>query len=265
LRKPILTLGAGLVAASVVIVPVVTATTASAASPPHLTGSVNLDNPDQYVAFNNISGTSSGSLTYTNFTYPDPGSGVWSLPQGTPINYTVSVGAAYFNHTLIVDSIEPNGASALSFTGHGFWADLYANGAPVYNWTATGTVSGTSLKMHIVYTTGNPGYTADLTGTVASGGSVSGTATDSAGTAGLTISMPAGSLFEALAYTAPVNTVHIGTTTASFRSAIPVGHALAGTSFGISVTDGGNPGVGHDTYTQDGAGYVIDDGNLTVH
>src|SRR5215471_13809387 len=202
MRKAILTLGTGLVAAAAAILPVVSATAASAATAPHLTGSVNVDNPDLYSGFNNISAPGGGSLTYTNFNYPDPGSGVWSLQKGTPINLHVAVGAAWFNHTLIVDSIEPNGPSALSFTGHGYWNDH-----PGYAWNATGTVSGNQLVLHLAYTSGNPGYTATDTFTINSDGSANGTATDSSGTAGLTVSLAQGSLYEVLAFTAPVNNV----------------------------------------------------------
>jgi hypothetical protein len=76
--------------------------------------------------------------------------------------------------------------------------------------------------------------------------------------------MPAGSLFQALDYTAPVSGVNVSGNTGSFNSAIPAGHIYAGTGFHIDVTDGGSPGPGHDTYAQDGTPYSITSGNLVV-
>jgi len=233
---------------------------AMSAPAPHLTGSVNLDAPDQVATFNNIA-TNSGSFTYTNFNQPDTAAtGVWSLPKGIDLHLQVSEGAAQFNHTFQVDSIEPTSQSSLSFTAHGHWDDI-----PGYTWNATGTIVGNQLQMHLLYTGGAPGYTADDTATINPDGSVSGTATDSNGDAGLTVSMPSGSLFQALSYTAPVSGVRFSGDTATFNSAIPAGHVYADTHFTISVVDGGNPGVGHDQYTQDGASYAVDGGNLTVH
>jgi hypothetical protein len=269
MRKAILTLGAGLVAAAAGILPVVSATAASAAPAPHLTGSVNIDNPDLYSGFNNIGGTptaSTGSLTYTNFNYADPGSGVWSLHKGTPIHFNVAVGNANFNHVLIVDSIEPSGPNALTFTGHGHWADLNGPDGPIVNWTATGTVSGGQMVLHLTYTTGPAGYvgyTATDTFTIAPDGGGSGTSSDAAVTG---ITLDPGSLFEALAFNAPVSNVSFPNgTDAQFSSVVPAGHALAGTPFTVKVHDGGNPGVGHDTWSQDGTSYTVDGGNLTVH
>jgi len=231
----------------------------------HLTGSVNLDAPDQVATFNNIAGTNSGSFTYTNFNQPDTAAtGVWSLPKGTPIQLQVNQGAAQFNHVLIVNSIEPTSQSSLSFTGHGYWADLNGPNGPVYNWTATGTIVGNQLSLHLLYTSGAPGYTADDTATINPDGSATGTATDSNGDTGLTVSIPANSLFQALSYTAPVSGVNINGADATFSSAIPAGHVYPNTPFTITVHDGGNPGV-HDTYKQDGAPYTVDGGNLTVH
>ena len=76
--------------------------------------------------------------------------------------------------------------------------------------------------------------------------------------------MPAGSLFQALDYTAPVSNVGFAGTGARFTSAIPAGHVYAGTGFTIHVIDGGSPGT-FDTYQQDGTGYSITSGNLVVH
>jgi hypothetical protein len=268
MRKAILALGAGLAA---VLGIGLAAGPALASTPAHLTGSVALDAPDQYATFNNIGGTpsaSTGSFSYTNFSQPDTAAtGVWSLPKGTAIPLTVSEGAASFNHVLYVDSIEPTSQTSLSFTGHGYWADLNGPNGPIYNWTATGSIAGNQLTLHLLYTSGNPGYTATDTATINPDGSANGTATDSNGDAGLTVSIPSGPLFQALSYTAPVNSVSINSSTgdASFGSAVPAGHAYGGTPYTITVHDGGNPGVGNDTYAQNGGQFTVDGGNLTVH
>jgi len=266
MRMRKLSLAAAVAAAAVATF--LSAGAAMAAPAPHLTGSVALDNPDQYATFNNISGPNGGSFSYTNFNQPDnPGaSNVWSVAKGTNIPLTVSEGAASYNHVLTVDSIEPTGQGSLSFTGHGYWADLNGPNGPIYTWTATGTIVGNQLTLNLLYKTGAPGYTATDTATISPDGSATGTATDSNGDVGLTVSLPAGSFFQALSYTAPVSNVSFGTNgDAQFSSAVPAGHAWGGTPYTITVHDGGNPGVGHDTYAQNGGPFTVDGGNLTVH
>jgi len=259
MRKALLTLGAALAA---VLGIGLAAGPAMAGTAPHLTGSVALAAPEQYATFNNISGTpsaSSGSFSYTNFTVADPGSGVWSLAKGSPIEIDFGLGGGNYPHHLIVDSIQPTGLSSFTFSGHGSF-----DPDPSYTWTATGSVTGTALSMHIAYTGTQAGYTLDFTGTINADGSVTGTSfSDSLGRT-LSVSMPAGSLFQALDYTAPVSNVGFAGTNASFNSAIPVGHVYAGTGFTIHVNDGGSPGT-FDTYQQDGTGYSITSGNLVVH
>ncbi len=255
MRKAILTLGAGLAAALTAGL----AAPAMAGTAPHITGSFSLAGPAQYETINNVSASAGGSLSYTNFTYADPGSGAWSLHAGSPITLNYDQGGTTYSHTLIVDSIQPSGLNSFTFTGHGSY-----NADSSYTWTASGSVSGTSLSMHTVYTGTNAGYTADTSGTINADGSVTGTASDSLGQA-LTFSAPAGSAFEALSYTAPVSNVQFpSATTGTFHSAIPAGHVLAGTGFDLKVTDGGSPGT-HDTYYQDGSQYQITSGNLVVH
>ena len=247
-------------AAAIITGGVAAAAPAMASTPPHLTGSVALSSPAQYATFGNIGGPGSGSFSYTNFTVADTAaSGVWSLPT-TPVEIDFGLGGGNYPHHLTVDSLQPIGLNSFTFTGHGTF-----DPDPSYTWTATGSVSGTTLSMHIVYTGTQAGYTLDFTGTINPDGSVTGTSfSDSLGRT-LTVSMPAGSLFQALDYTAPVSKVTVGSGTASFDSAIPAGHVYAGTGFHISVTDGGSPGTGHDAYYQDGNRYQITGGNLTVH
>ena len=227
---------------------------------PKITGSFSLAGPAQYESINNVS-ASGGSLSYTNFTYADHGSGVWSLPSnGTPVELDFGLGGGNYPHHLTVDSVQPTGLNSFTFTGHGSF-----DPDPSYTWTATGSVSGTVLSMHIVYTGTQAGYTLDFTGAINADGSVTGTSfSDSLGRT-LSVSMPANSLFEALSYTAPVSNVSFTGTTGSFQFVIPAPHALQGTLVTVNVTDGGSPGAGHDTYAHNGTVYQITGGNLTVH
>ena len=232
---------------------------AMSAPAPHVTGSVALDSPDQYVSLNNIGGPASGSVSYTNFTYPDPGSGGWSLPKDSPVEIDFGFGGGNYPHHLTVDSIDPTGLNSFTFIGHGSFDPDQS-----YTWNATGSVSGNQLRMHIVYTGTQAGYYLDFTGTINPDGSVTGTQfSDSLGRT-LTVSMPAGSLFEALSYAASASNVSITEPSASWTITIPAGHALAGTIVNMRVYDGGSPGT-KDTIGWNGGSYPIDGGNLTVH
>jgi hypothetical protein len=243
-------------AAAVLTGSVAAAAPAMASTPPHLTGSVALSGPAQYESFNNIGGPS-GSVSYTNFTYPSPGSGVWSL-NNAEIDFGYQGGI--YPHSLTVDSIQVTGLNSYTFTGHGVF-----NPDPSYTWNATGSVSGTTLSMHIVYTGTQAGYSLDFTGTINPDGSVTGTSfSDSLGRS-LTVSMPAGSAFEVLSYTAPASNVRFSGSSAQFSFVIPASTSLGGMPVTVNVTDGGNPGVGHDLYAHNGTSYTITGGNLTVH
>lgn len=253
MKKAILTLGAGLAAALTVGL----AAPAMASTAPHLTGSVVLSGPAQFESFNNIGGPN-GSVSYTNFTSPSPGSGVWSL-NNAEIDFGYQ-GQPYVHH-LIVDGINVTGLNSYTFTGHGSYDSSYT-------WNATGSVVGSQISMHIVYTGAQAGYFLDFTGTInAADGSVTGTSfSDSLGRT-LTVAMPAGSLSEVLSYTAPVSDVNLNSAKGdgSFSFYIPAGTSLAGTLVQVNVHDGGNPGPGHDTYAHNSTSYPITGGNLTIH
>ena len=255
MRKAILTLGAALAA---VLGIGLAAGPAMAGTAPHLTGSVVLSGPAQFESLNNIGGPS-GSVSYTNFTYPSPGSGVWSL-NNAEIDFGYQGGN--YPHHLTVTGINVTGLNSYTFTGTG----SYDNDTS-YTWNATGSVTGNQLSMHIVYTGTEAGYYLDFTGTINPDGSVTGTSfSDSLGRT-LTVAMPAGSLFEVLSYTAPVSNVTLNSATGdgSFSFVIPQGTSLAGTQVQVNVHDGGNPGRGHDSYAHNGTSYPITGGNLTVH
>jgi hypothetical protein len=232
---------------------------AMAGTTPHITGSFSLAGPAQYETINNVS-TTGGSLSYTNFERADTAAtGVWSLPTATPIALDFGLSGADYQHHLTVDSLQPTGLASFTFTGHGTY-DPDAS----YTWNATGSVSGTALSMHIVYTGTNAGYSADVTGMVNPDGSVTGSATSSTGQV-LSLTAPAGSAFQALSYTAPVSTASVSGPSGQFSFVIPAGHALAGVPVTVNVTDGGSPGPGHDSYAHNGGSYPITSGNLTVH
>ena len=255
MRKAILTLGAALAA---VLGIGLAAGPAMAGTAPHLTGSVVLSGPAQFESLNNIGGPS-GSVSYTNFTYPSPGSGVWSL-NNAEIDFGYQGGN--YPHHLTVTGINVTGLNSYTFTGHGSYDPDQS-----YTWNATGSVSGSTLSMHILYTGTQAGYYLDFTGTINPDGSVTGTSfSDSLGRT-LTVAMPAGSLFEVLSYTAPVSNVTLNSATGdgSFSFVIPQGTSLAGTQVQVNVHDGGNPGRGHDSYAHNGTSYPITGGNLTVH
>jgi len=241
-----------------------TAGQASAATVPHLTGSVALAGPaDQWAALNNIAAPGSGSLSYTNFNVadaPGAGSGVGSLPKATAIPLHFNLGGTDYNHTLIVDAIQPTGLASFTFTGHGTWD----NDPGDYTWTATGSVSGETLTMNLVYNGANPGYSVNASATIdPATGSLTGSASSSAGQS---FTLTGSGAFQALSFTAPVSDVSFNGNAAHFASAIPAGHTYAGTPFTEDVTDGGSPGAGHDTWSQNPAGAsTITAGNLTIH
>jgi len=132
-------------------------TAASASTAPHLTGSVVLSGPAQFESFNNIGGPN-GSVSYTNFTSPSPGSGVWSL-NNAEIDFGYQ-GQPYVHH-LIVDGINVTGLNSYTFTGHGSYDPDQS-----YTWNATGSVVGSKISMHIVYTGTQAGYSLDFTGMI---------------------------------------------------------------------------------------------------
>jgi hypothetical protein len=241
-----------------------TAGQASAATTQHLTGSVVLSGPAQFEQFNNIGGPGNGSVSYTNFTYASKGSGVWTLGLDGPVKLSFGLGGGSYDHTMTVTGINVTGLNSYTFTGTGTY-----DSDPSYTWTATGSVVGNQVTaMHIVYTGSNLGYSVDLTATINADGSLTGSATDS-NTQTLSLTGSADDATEVLSYTAVPDKVSFGQQgpgTAEFHFGIPAGNSLpAGTSVTVDVTDGGNPGPGHDLYAHNGHSYDVIGGNLTVH
>lgn len=246
---------------------------AGAKPSPKVTGGIELSSPAQYVEFNAFDQApkaDKGSVTYTNFDYPDADSGVWNISGLNELTFTFQ-GVEYEHH---VDEIviDPVSTTATEFTGTGGYAP---NGTL---WTIEGVVDGNAVNYVITYTAGPlPGYTVEGQGTIAEDGSILGTATDVYGN--LTWVAPAGSASEVLHYTAPVTcaSVDSGADTAAFSFVIPSGaDGLAGLPILVRVTDGGSSGAGNDTYGHTvssescdsavgASNYPIVGGNLTVH
>lgn len=227
----------------------------------HATGGIGLSGPSQYVSFSafDYGGTGDrGTVTYTNFEAPVSGSGVWNV--GGTYSLTTALAGSPYVHTMTVDTVTPISTTATRFSGTGYYV---ADSS--YTWTVTGVVSGSNISFDILYTGTAIGYIFHAVGTIAADGSMSGTATDSLGNAPLTWSTPAGSVHEVLSYTAAMSSVVVSGSTASFVYTIPAGNPYSGTVVTMSMTDGGSPGAGHDTFTIFGTPYTIVSGNLVVH
>lgn len=253
--------GTALTTAALLAIPVAGAS-ATTIPVPKATGSIALAGPAQYVSFNAFDYGATGdrgTVNYTNFTYPDPGSGVWALNAQSSLVF--EYGGLYYPHTMTIDSIYPTSNTSYTFTGSGSFDPDNA-----YTWTVAGSVSGTTVSLHIVYTGAEAGYHLDATGTIQQDGSVIGTSfSDSLGRT-LTWAMPAGSAHEILNYSASVTDVEVTAPSATFSYTIPAGtDGLGGVPVTMNVTDGGSPGSAYDTYGHNGTDYTIIGGNLVVH
>lgn len=91
----------------------------------------------------------------------------WNITGTWNLNF--EIGGGHYLHTMDVASFN---LTTGEFSGTGVWNDNPA----AYTWTVTGTVSENNIRFHIIYTgTGNPGYTVDATGVIASATSMNGT------------------------------------------------------------------------------------------
>ncbi len=229
------------------------ATTAGAASaatlpakplPRMATGSVELGSPLQYETFLALQGVPRhhGEIDYTNWTYAEPGSGVWA-PAAGPHALVFTFAGQQYAHTLNgglkLVALSPE---RLAFSGTGAY-----DGQVGATWAISGHVDHGKIKAEITYN-GNlqPGYTVTLAGVVAADGSVSGTAQSSQGQA-LSFTMPAGSFASVLHYIAPLSAAQVQRNDATFRFTIPASvPGLAGTKVTVKVHDGGR--VARDRY-----------------
>jgi hypothetical protein len=239
-------------------------TTQARYQPREAVGSVELGTPLQYEQFPALQGGRfHGDVDYTNWTYAEPGSGVFA-PVAGPDALVFSLGGSTYAHTL-------NGAGlhlvALSPTQLAFSGTGSYNGGGI-TWTIKGQVNGSHLTATIAYR--GSAYKVYLTGRIASNGSVSGTAKSSQSQA-LTFTMPAGSFVSVLHYIAPLKAVDVQGHNASFQFTIPASvPGLAGTKVTVKVHDGGY-GARHDTYRAGVTGTtltpypIIGGPGITVH
>ena len=228
-----------------------TAASAAVTPPRHAAGSVELGGAGgtlQYETFLALQGFGRyhGVVDYTNWTYAEPGSGVWAPAQG-PHALVFSYGGAY-NHTLNgglkLAALSPE---RLAFSGTGF--------SGTQTWKIHGEVfRGSHIRATIAYD--NSTYKVLMTGKVAADGSVSGTAKSNQAQA-LTFTMPPGSFASVLHYVAPIRSDQIGRHDATFKFTIPAKVAgLGGTKVTVKVHDGGW-GARHDRYAHGVTGTVL--------
>lgn len=213
-----------------------------APGPAIATGSIALASPTQYEVFTAIPGHGRyhGYVDYANFTYPVTApvhTNVWNI-TGTHA-LTFYVGTTPYAHTVDVATLTPLSTHSYRFTGTGSTTG--------YTWTITGTVNWNAVSFVIAYNGST--YRVTAHGLIKPDGSVTGTAVDTSKVA-LTFTMPAGSAFQVLRYTAPVTWAAVyAHHNASFVFTIPKGMpaGLAGLRIIVKVHEGG-PGFKHDTY-----------------
>lgn len=242
--------------------------TAGAAAP-KATGTVQLA-PMQWASFDAFPGPPvKGSVTYTNFDVAAT-SGVYRLGTTVPIVFNFG---GLFPHTLTVLSENMLSYNSLQFSGTGVY-DLDSS----FTFAAVGTITNNQIVMQVVYTGAGAGNTWNLTGQVASDGSMTGTATSpTLSSADGTWTSPAGTAHSVLSYTTPVTCASVSGANATFGFTIPTASVpLGDIPIVVNVHDGGTPGTNGDTWAHGvsaGPGscsgatgaYEITGGNLVVH
>ncbi len=281
-RSTITSVFASIVVSLASLVTIGTSPASAVSTVPKATGGVELGTTLQYMSFSAFDQTpAKGSVTYTNFDYSTPGSGVWSFTAGETMKLSFVIGGNTYVHSMMVTSRDALSPNTLAFGASGYYLP-----DTNYTWTANGLIQGTSFTMSLMYTGVGAGYSLVMNGTIASDGSIAGT--ESYGTTNDygTWSAPAGSAFEAFSYTAPVTCASVteATTnapgTARFGYTIPTNApALVGTPVVFSVVDGGTPGTSGDLVTYGygsgvnpstctgtmSASQTVIGGNLVVH
>jgi hypothetical protein len=104
-----------------------------------------------------------------------PGGAVQRTPAWNPVGlYVINFGcASCVPHNITITTYNPYTGI---FSGYGAYA---LN--PAFTWTVSGSLVGTHVTMHILYTGQDAGYYINLTGAVAANGTMSGSATDASG------------------------------------------------------------------------------------
>lgn len=116
------------------------------------------------------------TLSMVVFLFPGTASAAtpdWDLRGTYTIHYYLGGAGDSYDHS---DTITVTDAALASnpydFTGTGKYVE-----APGYAETVTGSLNGSAITFQVVYTGANPGYTVNAVGSIASDGSMSGTAT----------------------------------------------------------------------------------------
>jgi hypothetical protein len=251
---------------------------AQAGSVQKATGSIVMSNPKQAIDFAAFEGQTKGSVTYTNFEYADPGSGVWVPGATFNVDFGVDPSLAIVStYEFAVDSVTPLSPTSLAFSGSG----VQQSGP--WHGPFTGKITGSTISFTLQEINGAENYTLNETGAIDATGAVAGTWTDNYGggrTGTFSIADVGDEVFS-FTTTPTCVVVNATTKTAKFGYTIPAGAPaeLAGKPVAVKVTDGGSSGV-YDTYEHNFATgqnsclpaggayqpqYPITAGNLTVH
>lgn len=253
-----------------------TASAAQAAVVEKATGSITMSDPNQAITFAVFEDPMKGSLTYTNFEYPDPGSGVWvpgaTFDVGFGVDPSPAVVATY---AFAVTSWQVTSPNSLTFEGVGDGPD------PWYG-DFEGSISGSTFSFTLLETDGVDTFTLNATGTIDAFGAVIGTWNDDY-PSGLPVSRTGTFAIadvgdEVFSFTTSPTCVKVmpDENAALFGYVIPAGAPaeLAYQSVVVLVSDNGSPGAGNDTFKHTFGTcathpqfweYPIVSGNLVVH
>ena len=146
------------------------------------TGSIVMSAPKQAAKFEAFQrSTNMGTVTYTNFEVADesgvfvPNLGTFSLSLTNVVD-GVNQYPGPFTHTVTIDSYEPQSPTKTTFVGHGSY-----DADPAWTETVVGSVEGTQVKFSLIPDDAGSTYgwtEAKFVGSIASGGTMSGTAGD---------------------------------------------------------------------------------------
>jgi hypothetical protein len=236
------------------------------------TGSVGLSSPLQFADFN-VSENGKGRVTYTNFEFPVPGTGVWAPAQTTTIAFNYQ--GPDYHHIFSLDSFTPLSTESVGFTGTGYFDPDHS-----YTWNLKGMINEDAVWFQILYTGTSAGCKLYAHGTISDTGVMSGTWGGNCWSGNNNSwSTGPGAAYEVFSYKARTTCASIDelNADATFGFTIPNGVPLAGVPIVVKVHDGGSPGALHDTWWHGvdsapgsctpGAGwfYPITSGNLVVH
>lgn len=200
---------------------------------------------ERFVALQGYQWWNHGDVTYTNFQYPELGSGVYAPQAGQHALDVTFQGAAYghvLDGGLKLKALSPD---RLAFNGTGSYT-----GQAGATWKIAGFTDRDQFRAVIEYTgTLQPGYKMVMIGKVLPDGSVLGTARSSQGQ-DLGFKLAAGTFGPVLHYHARIASDQIRGRDATFQFTIPRGEpaGLAGLKITVKVHDGGRWGAWRDTY-----------------